>query len=159
MASKFFPVGIDLQGKNILVVGAGKIAWRKVKTLLNYGCRIRVITQEVKEQNFLKLAEENKIEIQENTTFSEQDLNDIFLVVAATSDEKINRDIARICMEKNILVNNISSKEEMNLRFQSIYETEHFQISISANGNPKKAKELREQIQKFFEQDNKKQIF
>ena len=36
MANKFFPVSIDLNNKNILVIGAGKIALRKVETLMSY---------------------------------------------------------------------------------------------------------------------------
>ena len=50
MANKFFPVSIDLNNKNILVIGAGKIALRKVETLLNYNCNIIVITKEVLEE-------------------------------------------------------------------------------------------------------------
>ena len=51
MANKFFPVSIDLNNKNILVIGAGKIALRKIATLLNYNCNITVITKEVLEEN------------------------------------------------------------------------------------------------------------
>ena len=36
MPNKFFPVSIDLNNKNVLVIGAGKIALRKVETLLKY---------------------------------------------------------------------------------------------------------------------------
>ena len=49
MVNKFFPVSIDLNNKNILIIGAGKIALRKVETLLNYNCNINVITKEVLE--------------------------------------------------------------------------------------------------------------
>ena len=55
MPNKFFPVSIDLNNKNILVIGAGKIALRKVKTLLDYNCNITVITKEISEEEFLEL--------------------------------------------------------------------------------------------------------
>ena len=62
MPNKFFPVSIDLNNKNILVIGAGKIALRKVKTLLDYNCNITVITKEISEENIhseiLKLPKE-----------------------------------------------------------------------------------------------------
>lgn len=150
MENKFFPVSIHLQKKNVLVIGAGKISFRKVKTLLHYGCNIRVITKEVKEEKFFLLSEEKKILLEENHCFSEKDLSNIFLVITATSNEGLNKEIADLCIQKNILVNNVSSKEEMNLRFLSIYQTEDFQIAVSANGHPQKAKELRDILEEFL---------
>ena len=44
MANKFFPVSIDLNNKNVLIIGAGKIALRKVETLLNYNCNIIAVS-------------------------------------------------------------------------------------------------------------------
>lgn len=151
MGSKFFPLTINLQGKNVLIIGAGKIAFRKAKILLHYGCKIRVIAKEVLEEGFFALREEKKIVLEENRCFQESDLEDVFLVVAATSDEPLNKEIAEQCQQKNILVNNSSSKEDMNVRFASIYENEDFQIGVSAYGNPKKAKEIKNRIQEFFE--------
>ena len=63
MANKFFPVSIDLNNKNVLVIGAGKIALRKIETLLNYNCNINVITKEILEEKFLELEKNNKIKI------------------------------------------------------------------------------------------------
>lgn len=151
MANKFFPVSIDLTNKNILVVGAGKIAYRKVETLLKQNSNIKVITKNIEEKKFEKLLEEKKIILKSEREFKEEDLKDIFLVVAATSDKELNKKISELCISKNILINNISSKDDMNLRFSSIYETEDFQISVSANGNPKKSVEIKNKIKEFLE--------
>ena len=129
MANKFFPVSIDINNKNILVIGAGKIALRKVETLLNYNCNIIVITKDILEEKFLE---------------------NIFLVIAATDDEVLNKNISQLCISKNILVNNITSKDDMNVRFASIYEKDDIQIAISANGNPKKAIEIKNKIKDIF---------
>ncbi|MCY7007647.1 bifunctional precorrin-2 dehydrogenase/sirohydrochlorin ferrochelatase [Fusobacterium simiae] len=150
MANKFFPVSIDLNNKNILIVGAGKIALRKVKTLLDYNCNITVITKEIFEENFFELEKENKIKIIKNQEFEEKFLVNIFLVVVATDNEVLNDKISKLCMSKNILVNNISSKDEMNLRFSAIYEKDDIQIAISANGNPKKAVDIKNKIKDIF---------
>ena len=53
MNKNFFPLFIDLKNKNILVIGAGKIAFRKVETLLKYNTNITVITKDIKEEKFL----------------------------------------------------------------------------------------------------------
>ena len=130
MANKFFPVSIDLNNKNVLVIGAGKIALRKIETLLNYNCNINVITKEILEEKFLE---------------------NIFLVITATDNEILNKEISQLCMSKNILVNNVTSKDDMNVRFMSIYEKDDIQIAISANGNPKKAVEIKNKIKDIFE--------
>ena len=151
MANKFFPVSIDLNNKNVLVIGAGKIALRKIETLLNYNCNINVITKEILEEKFLELEKNNKIKIFKNQEFEEKFLENIFLVVVATDNEILNKKISQLCMSKNILVNNITSKDDMNVRFSSIYEKDDIQIAISANGNPKKAVEIKNKIKNIFE--------
>ncbi|MHB9314089.1 precorrin-2 dehydrogenase/sirohydrochlorin ferrochelatase family protein [Fusobacterium polymorphum] len=151
MANKFFPVSIDLNNKNVLIIGAGKIALRKIETLLNYNCNITVITKEVLEEKFLELEKNNKIKIFKNQEFEEKFLENIFLVVVATDNEIFNKKISQLCMSKNILVNNITSKDDMNIRFSSIYEKDDIQIAISAGGNPKKAMEIKNKIKNIFE--------
>ena len=150
MANKFFPVSIDLNDKNILVIGAGKIALRKVETLMSYNCNILVITKDILEEKFLELEKNNKIKILKNQEFEEKFLENIFLVVVATDNEVLNKNISQLCMNKNILVNNITSKDDMNVRFASIYEKDDIQIAISANGNPKKAIEIKNKIKDIF---------
>ena len=151
MANKFFPVSIDINNKNILVIGAGKIALRKVETLMSYNCNIIVITKDILEEKFLELEKNNKIKILKNQEFEEKFLENIFLVVVATDNEVLNKNISQLCMNKNILVNNITSKNDMNVRFASIYEKDDIQIAISANGNPKKAVEIKNKIKDIFE--------
>ena len=151
MANKFFPVSIDLNNKNILVIGAGKIALRKVETLLNYNCNIIVITKDILEEKFLELEKNNKIKILKNQEFEEKFLENFFLVIAATNNEVLNKNISQLCISKNILVNNITSKDDMNVRFASIYEKDDIQIAISANGNPKKTIVIKNKIKNIFE--------
>ena len=151
MANKFFPVSIDLNNKNVLVIGAGKIALRKIETLLNYNCNINVITKEILEEKFLELEKNNKIKIFKNQEFKEKFLENIFLVIIATDNEILNKEISQLCMSKNILVNNVTSKDDMNVRFMSIYEKDDIEIAISANGNPKKAVEIKNKIKDIFE--------
>ena len=151
MANKFFPVSIDINNKNILVIGAGKIALRKVETLMSYNCNILVITKDILEEKFLELEKNNKIKILKNQEFEEKFLENIFLVVVATDNEALNKDISQLCMSNNILVNNITSKDDMNVRFASIYEKDDIQIAISANGNPKKTIVIKNKIKNIFE--------
>ncbi|MEF2600144.1 MAG: NAD(P)-dependent oxidoreductase, partial [Fusobacterium mortiferum] len=87
MNKNFFPLFIDLKNKNILVIGAGKIAFRKVETLLKYNTNITVITKDIKEEKFLTL---RNIDIKIGE-FEETLLKDKFLVVAATDNPEFNK--------------------------------------------------------------------
>ena len=142
----FFPLFINIKNKKVLIIGAGKIAYRKAETLLKYGADILVVTKEIKEEGFKNLKNIN-IKIGE---FSENLLENIFMVICATDNKKLNEKIYKICDEKNILVNNITSKTDMNCRFGSIINNEEYTLGISAKGNPKKAKELREKLEKIL---------
>ncbi|MBM6690921.1 precorrin-2 dehydrogenase/sirohydrochlorin ferrochelatase family protein [Fusobacterium mortiferum] len=146
MENNFFPLFIDLRNKSALVIGAGKIAFRKVETLLKYGAKVTVITKEIKEEKFFNL---KNIDIKIGE-FNETLLENRFIVVAATDNPEFNRYIYELCNSKNILVNNITSKEEMNCRFASILETEEYQIAISANGNPTKSKALKNKLKEIL---------
>ena len=146
MENNFFPLFINLRNKSALVIGAGKIAFRKVETLLKYGAKVTVITKEIKEEKFFNL---KNIDIKIGE-FNETLLENRFIVVAATDNPDFNRYIYELCNSKNILVNNITSKEEMNCRFASILETEEYQIAISANGNPTKSKALKNKLKCLF---------
>lgn len=147
---KFFPLFISLTGKKVLVVGAGKIAFRKTETLLEQGASIEVVTLAVTEKKFYDLRN-IKISLE---AFSEKILEDKFLVVAATDNSEFNKKIVELCEAKNILVNNITSKIDMNCRFASIFENDEYQIGISAKGNPKKSKALKEKLEKILNNKN-----
>lgn len=138
----FFPAFINLKNKKVLIIGAGKIAYRKATTLLKYGALITVVTKEVTDKNFYNLKNiDLKIE-----NFDEKILENYFMVITATNDKNFNDKIFDFCNEKNILINNVTSKENMSCRFGSILETEEYQIGISAKGNPKKSKLLKEKL-------------
>ena len=98
----------------------------------------------------LELEKENKIKILKNQEFEEKFLEDTFLVVSATDNKELNDKISKLCMKKNILVNNITSQDNMNLRFMSILSNDDIQISITANGNPKKAVEVKNKIKDYL---------
>lgn len=149
-SDSFFPLFINLKNKKILIIGAGKIAYRKCCTLLDYGAHIKIITEKIAEEKFYSLLKENKNLSIDIGSFSEEMLEDIFMVICATDNHSFNEKIYKICDEKNILVNNITSKTEMNCRFGSIVESEDYLIGISGKGNPQKAKALKEIIKEKF---------
>ncbi|MCP1224016.1 bifunctional precorrin-2 dehydrogenase/sirohydrochlorin ferrochelatase [Sebaldella sp. S0638] len=143
----FFPVCIDIENKKCLVVGGGKIAYKKIKTLSRYNPDITVIAEEIKEEKIKEIENINIIE----KRFSGENLKEYMLVVAATDNKELNEKIAEFCINNNILVNNITSKENMNARFGAILENEDYQILVSSHGkNCKNSKNLRDKIKNII---------
>ncbi|MGX6591033.1 precorrin-2 dehydrogenase/sirohydrochlorin ferrochelatase family protein [Cetobacterium ceti] len=144
-SKRYFPLFIDLNEKECLVVGGGKIALRKTKTLLDYGAKVTLVAPEIKEEFYnlpITIIKES---------FIVDYLNEKFLVVAATDNPPLNEMIYDICELKGILINNITSKVDMNARFGALVENDEFQIAISAKGDPKKSVALKKEIERFLD--------
>ena len=74
-----------------------------------------------------------------------------FLVIAATDNLELNDKIAHICMKNNILINNVSSKTEMNAIFGAIVKNDEFHVAISTHGKScKRSKALKSRIEKVI---------
>ena len=155
----FFPVFLNIENKKCLVIGGGKVAFRKINKLLKYKARLTVISKNTIEE--IKLLNDKNLEIIEKEF---EEFNDIkylkkyFLIIAATNDKKLNDNIANICIKENILINNVSSKDNMNIRFGVSIEKEEYSIAVSAKGSPskamKKSVEIKESIENLFNDYN-----
>jgi precorrin-2 dehydrogenase/sirohydrochlorin ferrochelatase len=142
MEENFFPIFINFKGKRCLVVGGGNIAFRKIRTLSNYGALIDVVTTEIKIEEIRELVQ--NVHIRE---LRHGDLDGYFFVVAATDSADTNEKIYEEAESKNILVNNITSGSRCNARFAAVLEREEFVVAVSGKGkNPKLAVKIRDKI-------------
>lgn len=155
----WFPLFINLENKKILVIGGGKIAAKKIRKILEYGADITVVTEDVAEKGLLQL-ENIKIEsnrkIENDKSKIEKLVKGYFLVIAATDDEELNENMARICDSNGILINNVSSKIKMNAMFGGIVKNDEFQIAVSTGGkNCKRSRAMKSEIQKILDKIEK----
>ena len=88
-------------------------------------------------------------EVDENS-LDEIITNKYVLVIAGTDDKELNSAIVKCCNKKNILVNNITSTDDMSARFCSVIDEKDYSIGISAKGDPKKSLALKEKISDFL---------
>lgn len=156
----FVPFFINLKDKKILVIGAGKIAYRKVKSLLQYGGEVTIVTKGIEKEEFNELFKEYSINVKidslsleptiQELQLKELDIDSYFMVVAASDCKELNSLIYKYCDKRNILVNNITSQEEMNTRFCKHFQGENFKIGISGGGDPKVAKAIEEKLISFI---------
>ena len=96
----YFPMFIDLSDKNVLVVGGGKIAYRRILALLQFTRNINVVTAQPGPE-IQELSKLGQIRLQVRNV-KRSDLAEAYLVIAATMDHKLNDDIYRACKEQGI---------------------------------------------------------
>jgi siroheme synthase-like protein len=137
-------LNIDIKEKECFIIGAGNVAYRKIKKLLSYGAKITVISQQVKIDEILNLAQDKKIRLIQKR-FQITDLLQPFLVVLATDNAELNQETSRHLMKKNILVNNVNGKG--NCTLPADYQKGALQIAVSTNGtSPLLAAKIRDKI-------------
>ena len=146
----FFPMFVDLSDKNIVVVGGGKIATRRVETLLLFTRNITVIAPRMTAE-LLELGKAGKITIQTRPV-KRSDFNLAYMVLAVTNDWKLNDEIYRVCKEEGIYVNVADDKSKCDFYFPGIYMKDEVVIGITASGlDHSRAKKVRLAIQEAME--------
>lgn len=125
----YFPMFIELEGKTVLIVGGGQVARRKLEKLLPYGAHITVAAPRI-DSALIKLGADKYI----NASFSADMLNDADIVIAATDDHAVNREISALCRERKIPVNVVDDKELCSFIFPALVKRGNMSIGISTGG-------------------------
>ena len=147
---KFYPINLNIENKKCTVVGGGKVALRKILSLLDCGAKIEVIAPEVCEEIF-QLSKQKKITlIQEK--YSAEKISTGMILIAATNDFELNKKILRDGRNKNFLVNVVEGESDFNV--PSKIERGDFLLTISTGGNsPAFSKFVRENLDQEFSAD------
>jgi precorrin-2 dehydrogenase/sirohydrochlorin ferrochelatase len=146
---KYYPVHLDIQNRNCLVVGGGGVGTRKVKTLLDCGARVTVVSPEVSPQ-LQDLATSGDIILKERS-YQSDDLRNMFLVIGATDDEKLNKQLSSDADRLNTLCNIADRPEVCNFILPSIVHRDDLVITVSTSGqSPAMAKKLRKTLENQF---------
>ncbi|HZK43676.1 MAG TPA: bifunctional precorrin-2 dehydrogenase/sirohydrochlorin ferrochelatase [Syntrophomonadaceae bacterium] len=145
----FYPIYINLMDKPCLIVGGGTVAQRKVESLLDYGARVTVVSPVVTD-SLSSFATEGLITIKPRK-FVPDDLEVVFMVFIATNDNETNRFIAKLCADKQILVNAVDDPPNCDFYVPSIVRRGSLALAISTEGkSPMLAKLLREELEGYL---------
>ena len=145
-----FPLFINITGKKIYVVGGGNIATRRVNTCIKFGANITVIAPQVSQQ-LMTLYEEGKIHILQKE-YEETDINDAYMILAATNNQNVNEKVVSLAKQLNIHINSADNKDHSEFYFPAIFADENIIGGmISNNGNNHKiVKEKAAKIREFL---------
>jgi len=146
---RYYPIFLDVQGRACLVVGGGGVATRKVETLLECGATVSVVSLEASPA-LQRLADNQRIMLKLRA-YRATDLAGQFLVIGATSDETLNRQISQDAEQHNQLCNIADRPAVCNFILPSIVQRGDLVLAISTSGkSPALAKKLRQDLEGQF---------
>lgn len=142
----YYPLFLDLRGRKVLVVGAGKVALRKVRGLLEAGADVTVVSPEG-EPEFAPLPVSWK-----RRRFRVSDVAGFALVFAATDDRAVNRKVGEAAAARGIWANVADAPEECDFLVPSRIRRGDLQVAVSTGGqSPRLAVGLRKKIEELLE--------
>lgn len=148
---QYFPMFADLHGKPVLLVGGGHVALRKARSLLSAGALLKVVSHHFLD-DFVAWRAEGKAELLQ-ADFSETQLADIWLVIAATDDDALNARVHQAALAQRVWINTVDQQDKCEFIFPSIIDRSPIQIAISSGGAaPVLVRRLREQLESLLPQ-------
>ena len=144
-----YPIFLDLNGRRVVIIGGGSVATRKAETILGTGARLVVVAPHL-DETLRKVCTGTKAELIESK-YSKDYIGGATLVIAATNDEALNKQIYKDCQQLEILCNVVDSPELCDFYVPAVVQRGDLQIAIGTDGNsPAYAGHLRKKLENIF---------
>jgi len=142
-----FPISLKLQQQPCLIVGGGRIAYRKAVLLAKAGAVIHVIAPEI-ESNLLEIVESSQGQYVQAPFSPDIPLRNYRLVIAATNDKTTNVQVFEACEAEKILVNSVDDPPHCRFMVPAIIDRSPLVVSIATNGtSPVLSRQIRTQLE------------
>lgn len=133
---------VNIRNRKVIVIGGGKIAAKRIESLLRFQPNITVVSP-VLEERLHALIENGVIE-HIARAYQIGDVQGALLVIAATDDAAVNKLIKESC-HANQLINIVDDPANSSFHFPAMYEKNEITIAVTTSGiSPKLAKNLRD---------------
>lgn len=141
------PIFLDIKDQPCLVVGAGKVAARKLKMLCSANACVTVVAKEIGDR--VKELSEKFPVILQCREFDDSDIDNQRIVIAATNDTKLNKHISELARQKDIFVNVSDDFTAGDVVLPSVINRDPIQIAITTGGaSPVLARNLRSNLER-----------
>ena len=152
-SSNLFSIELNLEGRNVLVVGGGRIALRKVKTLIPTGAHITVVAPQFDPEFSLVSNLSSLVLI--NRPYEPLDLRCVFMVFICTDQPAVNAQVSNDARARRILVNNACDYLDGDFIVPARMDFgENIAVTVSTQGRaPSLAKKLKQKIQSEWGED------
>lgn len=141
-----YPLFLRLEGRRVLVVGAGSVGARKIDELLAAGADVLVVAAKASEK-VAEHAASGRVTLRERP-FEPSDLDGAWLVIAATNDPASNRAIAAAAEAQRVFVNAVDDPPSASAYFGAVLRRPPFLVAVSSGGEvPALSRLLREVLE------------
>lgn len=145
------PISIRITNKPVVVVGGGKVAARRVKTLLAERANVTVVSPMLHEP--LQTLYKEGAFVWENRPFHASDVEQKLLVIAATNHREVNAHVLACCQEHQF-INIVDSPENSTFHFPAVAQRGLLNIAVSTNGaSPVLARKIRDDLAAQFDDE------
>ncbi|MDD2850921.1 MAG: bifunctional precorrin-2 dehydrogenase/sirohydrochlorin ferrochelatase [Desulfuromonadaceae bacterium] len=142
-------LNITMAGKLAVVSGGGRIALRKIRTLLAAGASVQVVAIEICPE-ILALQKSGSVEVRQRG-YVATDLNNAFIAIAATDDHLVNQQITADARALGILVAAADNPSAGDCTFPAVLQRGNLEIAVSTGGCcPTLASDVRDYIAEFI---------
>jgi len=142
----YLPIFADLKQRPVLVVGGGDVAARKVDLLQRAGAEIRIVAQSLSPE--LEQQRQQGQLLWLGKTFDPQQLDEVFLAIAATDDNALNAAVFAEADKRRVLANVVDDQPRCSFIFPSIIDRSPLVVAVSSSGQaPVLARLLREKLE------------
>ena len=146
-----FALFANLENRPVLVVGGGAVAARKIETLLQAKAKVFVVSRSLNEE-LTQSVQQNQIDWLA-TDFLEAQLDNVFLVIAATNNRALNERVFQAAEQRQKLCNVVDNADLCSFIMPSIIDRSPLQVAISSNGtSPVLARLWRERLEALLPQ-------
>ncbi|AOA57631.1 siroheme synthase CysG [Acinetobacter larvae] len=146
-----FPISLKLQQQRCLLVGGGRIAYRKAQLLQRAGAIIDVVAPSIEaDLEAIVHATAGRYWATDFATYQHTDavLKDYRLVIAATNQAHVNQQVFHVCEQHKILVNSVDDPPHCRFMVPAIVDRSPLVISIASNGSsPVLSRQIRTKIE------------
>ena len=132
MANEYLPVGLSLKVRSCLVVGGGKVALRKIETLLDYDSQITVVAPEPDEK-IAYYAEKGKLQLKQRA-YSSPEAQQYGLVISASDDAGVNKAVHRDCRAVGIPINVVDNPAMCDVVFPAVLKRDCLTVAVATDG-------------------------
>jgi siroheme synthase-like protein len=139
------PLALELSGRDVLVLGMGRMGAQKSRQLLEAGARVHVIS------DVLLVPVPEGVASTRVRPYQYGDLAGYFLVVSATANPSVNDQIVAEAEERHILLNVVDDPPRCSFYFTSVHRDGDVMVSVSSSGaSPSLAQWVRRRIQELL---------
>ena len=143
----YYPIYLDIENRDVVIIGGGNVCARKAETMMKYGARVTVVSPEFTDE-IEQWANEGRLQL-ERKAYDDADLEGANIVIASTDIQSVNEQIAADCRARRIPVNVVDVTPLCEFIVPAIIETGSIQIAISTGGkSPALARTLKEDLQR-----------